>query len=133
MTEFVPRPLEELATDWPPELDHISASSVKMAARCPEQWRQRYVLGRKTPPAAALVLGRADHAAVEHSMVQKQTSFVDLPVTEVKDKFIAVVDDEIDRDGGYAELEVRDGKEQIRAIAKKKRVVGEMKRAGGMR
>lgn len=35
MTElFIPRTLEELALEWPPELDHISASSLKMAVRC---------------------------------------------------------------------------------------------------
>lgn len=128
--DFIPRSLEELALEWPPELDHISASSVKMMVRCPEQWRQRYVLGKKIPPAAALIYGRADHAAIELSMQQKIHSYVDLPVGDVKEKFIAVVDEEIEREGGYAELDVRDGKEVVKAIPKKKQLVGEAKRLG---
>ena len=130
MTDFQPRSLDELMLEWPPELDHISASSVKMASRCKEQWRQRYVLGKKQVPAAALILGRADHAAIEHSMTQKILSYTDSPVTEVKEKFVQVVEEEIEKDGGYKELEVRDGKEIVKSIAKKKQVVGEQKRFG---
>lgn len=129
---FVPRTAEELALEWPEDLDHFSASSVKMAVRCPEQWRQRYVQGIIAPPAAALTLGRADHKAVEFSMEQKITSHVDLPATTVKDKFLTVFEEEVEKDGGYSELEVQDPKtkDRVTSIAKKKRVVGEMKRDG---
>ena len=47
---FVPRTLEDLAYDFPPALQHLSASSLKMAVRCEEQWRQRYILGRREVP-----------------------------------------------------------------------------------
>ena len=32
---FTPRTMEELSMTWPSDLDHISASSLKMACRCP--------------------------------------------------------------------------------------------------
>ena len=132
MSEFVPKKMEELLLEWPPELDHISASSVKMAVRCPEQWRQRYVLGRKQPPAAALIYGRADHRAIEHSMRQKIVSYTDSPISEVRDLFVATVDSEIESDGGYGELEVRDpkSKELVKEVWKKKQIVGSDKKAG---
>ena len=126
MTSFVPRPLEELADEWPSQLDHISASSVKMAARCPEQWRQRYVLGKKIPPAAVLLQGRADHAAIERSMRQKIDSHVDLPLEEVREFFVHQFETEVELSGGIAEIEVRDAF----GIAAKRQRVGEMKRQG---
>jgi len=105
---FVPRTVEDMALDWPRELDHISASSVKMAARCPEQWRQRYVLHKKQPPAAALLAGWADHAAVERSMVQKIDTFVDLPTSEVQQFYVHALEERIEEAGGPGEIEIKD-------------------------
>lgn len=109
MTEglFVPRSIEDLGHTFPPELQHISASSLKMAVRCEEQWRQRYILGKKSPPALAAIAGRADHKAIEASMTQKIESFVDLPVHEVKDLYVAALENEVEKEGGLNELEVR--------------------------
>lgn len=126
---FQPRTLADLASDWPKDLDHISASSVKMIARCPEQWRQRYLEGRKAPPAAALIAGRADHAAIEHSMVQKIATFTDLPTGEVMDKFIDVFEQEVEH-VGIAELEVKDRGDSVLDKAGKVRVLDKMKTEG---
>jgi hypothetical protein len=123
---FVPRTLEELAVEWPSQLDHISATSVKMAARCPEQWRQRYVLRKKMPPAAVLLQGRADHAAIEFSMRQKLTTQMDIPVLEVRDLFLAAFEQEIENEGGIGELEVRGASTMLQ----KTRQVDDMKRDG---
>lgn len=106
MSEFV-RSAQEEALDWPPELDHLSASSFKMLARCPEQWRHRYILGRKAPPALALLVGGADHAAIEHSMRQKVESFTDLPLAEVKERYVAELEERVENVGGIADVEVR--------------------------
>lgn len=106
---FIPRRLAELEFDWPPELDHLSASSIKMAARCPEQWRQRYCLGKIQPPNLPMLAGRADHAAIEKSMRQKISSHVDLPLQEVKDTFSQVFEEEVEEQGGINEIEVRNG------------------------
>lgn len=132
MTEphFV-HPLEEVAETWPEELDHISASSVKMAVRCPEQWRQRYIKGRRLPPAANLLLGRADHSAIEFSMIQKVTSHVDLPIQDVQEKFLADLDTEIDKEGGLSELEITGkDKKPLTTIGAKKKELGVLKKDG---
>lgn len=108
MSDFVPRTMEDLLAEWPPELDHFSASSAKMAVRCAEQWRQRYVLGIKKPPSLKMIAGGADHKAIEKSMVQKIESHVDLPVAEVRDAYVAEVERRVDESGGIGELEWRD-------------------------
>lgn len=104
---FIPRSLEDLAHTFPPELAHISATSLKMAVRCEEQWRQRYILGKKIPPNLNLIGGSADHAAIEHSMVQKIVSGEDLPVGEVRDTFVNHIEERIEQAGGVGELEFR--------------------------
>ena len=105
---FQPRSLEELDLRFPPELEHISASSLKMAVRCEEQWRQRYVLGIKAPPGLSMLQGRADHKAIEFSMVQKVDTHVDLPTREVQDRYVEELEIAVDSSGGLAEIEVRD-------------------------
>jgi len=120
---FVPRSLEELALDWPPELDHISASSLKMATRCAEQWRQRYVLNKRMPPSPSLINGRANHAAIEYSMQQKIQTHVDLPVGDVMEYFANNFQEEIDLEGGISELDIRDGSTLVRDPTEARRLV----------
>jgi hypothetical protein len=126
---FVPQTIEELSLTWPEELDHISASSLKMACRCPEQWRQVYVLGRRVVPNAAMIAGSADHAAVEHSMVQKIHSHVDLPVREVQDRFVTELEDRVG-EVGIADLEVKKGSEKLKGVTAKQVELGKIKEAG---
>jgi hypothetical protein len=128
---FKPRSLAELAADWPPELDHISASSVKMIARCPEQWRRRYVLGQKTAPAAALIAGTADHAAIEKSMRQKITTHIDLPADEVVDEFFDRFESEVEFAGGWKEVEVKSRGELVKGKVAKTKVLDSLKVEGG--
>ena len=104
---FIPRSLEELEFTFPPELQHISASSLKMAVRCEEQWRQRYILGKKSPPALAAIAGRADHQAIAASMTQKIETFTDLPIGEVRDLYVATLETEVEKEGGLNELEIK--------------------------
>jgi hypothetical protein len=122
----IPRTLAEEAIEWPPELEHVSASSFKMLARCPEQWRQRYVLGKKVPPALALLVGGADHAAIEHSMRQKVDSAVDLPLSEVKERFLEELESRVDNLGGIGEVEVpgADTKPKRQAVYDDERKIG---------
>lgn len=56
---------------WTLPLGHISASSMHMLEICPEQWRQRYILGKKEPPGQALVLGQLTHAGIEFGLDSK--------------------------------------------------------------
>lgn len=104
---FDPTPIEEIVHKWPPELDHLSASSLKMAVRCPEQWRQRYLLNKKEPPALALMLGGADHKAIEKSMAQKIETHTDLPVGEVRSAFVEEIERRVDSVGGINEVVVK--------------------------
>lgn len=104
---FVPRSLEEETYEWPPELDHLSASSFKMLVRCPEQWRQRYLQGRKWPPSLNMLAGGADHAAIEHSMRQKVESYSDLPVADVRERFLGELEQRVDNSGGINEVEIK--------------------------
>ncbi|HEY7421439.1 MAG TPA: PD-(D/E)XK nuclease family protein [Gaiellaceae bacterium] len=86
-------------------IDHFSASSLRMLKVCPEQYRQRYILGRKERPGEALVLGSAVHSAVGFNLTQKIDSHEDLPSAEVVSYFndhawpVAV-----ERDGGEDEI-----------------------------
>lgn len=94
---------------WLLPLAHVSASSLGTFRRCPEQYRQRYLLGRKEPPSIKLLWGRADHQALEANWRQKIDSHKDLPVSEVQDAFAASLDSAVDESGGEAEV-VWDGK-----------------------
>src|SRR4051812_9430507 len=71
----------------PPEfnlpVDHVSASFFGMGFRCPEQSRQRYVLGKKERPAEAPVMGTAVHAALELNFLQKIDTHVDLELVDL--------------------------------------------------
>jgi CRISPR/Cas system-associated exonuclease Cas4 (RecB family) len=104
---FVPRSLHDEAHEWPEALAHLSASSFKMLVRCPEQWRQRYLLGKKAPPALALLAGGADHAAIQLSMEQKVDSFADLPLPTVKERFVEELESRVENAGGIGEVEIR--------------------------
>ncbi len=102
---------ETLLEAWPLlELDcgastHVSATSLTMYARCPEQWRRRYLLGEKEPPKGHLVWGTAHHRAAEHNYQQKIDSHEDVPVGEVEEVFAAAVDREVDAAGGESQVE----------------------------
>jgi hypothetical protein len=110
----VATPVEEPpATPWlDGTIKHFSASSVRMLKVCPEQFRQRYVLGRKERPGGSLTLGTAFHTAVNFSHAQKVTSGVDLPITEVVEFFHdAAWPLAVERDGGIDEIRWDDGVE----------------------
>ena len=100
----------ETAPDWPAGLpDHLSASSLSMLERCPEQWRQRYVLGKKEPPSGAMLWGTADgRAHAEANFNQKIESHEDRPVEEVREAFASILDEEVDSHGGASEVDWRD-------------------------
>lgn len=105
---FQPLPREALDLTWPAELDHISASSIKMAHRCEEQWRQRYVLGRKEAPNLPMLAGFADHAAVEKDMRQKIVTDTNLPIPEVQQAYLEVLEGRVEQLGGIQEVRVKD-------------------------
>jgi len=62
---------------WVLPLEHFSFSSLQMLELCPRQWKQRYILGIKEPPAQALVLGRATHGGIEFGLDTKMVTQTD--------------------------------------------------------
>jgi PD-(D/E)XK nuclease superfamily len=71
------------ALGWPGRIRHLSATSIGMFRRCPEQFRHRYILGEKERPGEGLVVGSAFHEGVEYNYAQKIESHVDRPTAEV--------------------------------------------------
>ncbi len=106
MSDFLPRSSEDLDLSFPPSLQHVSASSINMALRCEEQFRQVYVLGKRQPPNLAMLAGRADHKAIEVSMQQKILSGVDLPVQDVRNGFLEAIEDAVSGVGGISEVQL---------------------------
>jgi len=68
---------------WPERIKHLSATSIAMFRRCPEQFRHRYILGQKERPGEGLVIGSMFHEGLEFNYSQKITSHEDRPVAEV--------------------------------------------------
>lgn len=93
--------LQEL---WPAQVTHVSASSLAMLGRCPEQYRQVYILGHRRRPAAAALWGKADHAAVEWALTQKRDEGTTPSATDVEERFAHEFNESIEEAGGSAEI-----------------------------
>lgn len=99
----------EVTPGWDLPAAHVSPSSLNMALRCLEQYRQRYVLGRKEPPAGVLTLGTANHLTYEWAF-QHVLDAKDLPPVKTTVEFFQ---DEawpkaVERDGGRDEIVWKD-------------------------
>lgn len=81
--ELIDRSLRESDPGFNLPMDHWSASSLTMVRRCPEQFRQRYILGKRERPAEAPVMGSAVHAALELNFFQKIESHSDLELVDL--------------------------------------------------
>lgn len=91
---FLPLPEEHTSLSWPLILPrHLSASSLGLLQRCPEQWRRRYLLFERDRLNGAIVWGAADHYAHEVNFRQKITSHEDLPLEDVKQAFATGFDE----------------------------------------
>jgi len=65
------------------DVDAISYTQIAMWLRCGEQYRQRYVLGKKEPPAVAMAEGIAQHAAMEADNREKLDHGKTLPTSQL--------------------------------------------------
>ena len=72
-----------------------------MYARCPEQYRRRYVEGQRIPPGIALLRGSAVHTAAEQNNGQKVNSHEDLPVVDLQDIAAEAYDIRVQEEGVY--------------------------------
>lgn len=105
MSGFTPRTMEDLLHEFPPDITHLSATGLKTAMRCAEQYRRVYVKGQRKAPSLAMISGRADHKAIETSMVQKIETNIDLPVNQVMAEYLGRLEEEVEAVGGIKELE----------------------------
>ena len=111
---FQPVPLEALerrkSVYWPPELierrQHLSASSITMLLRCPEQFRRRYILKEIKPPNGNMLWGKADGAAAaaHFDAVIATGEKKGLTVDEVEERFVHSIDTQIEEAGGITEV-----------------------------
>jgi hypothetical protein len=81
-------------------VDHLSATQISMLNRCPEQYRQRYVLGKKERPGAALIVGGAFHEAIETDFAWKISNGELLDESFVEAAYHRAFDNRIDELGG---------------------------------
>ena len=95
---------EAAVPTWSLPIEHWSPSSLGMFQRCPYQWQQRYIKGRKIPPAEAPFVGSAVHAGLERNFRQKIESHVDLPAVELlgwydDEGFLKTLGEEMEKGG----------------------------------
>ena len=79
--------LDDFAEDEKQPEKHLSHSQISAYMRCPVAYYSRYILGVKSAPSAAMVLGSGVHKAFEKNFEQKIVSGKDLPSSAVKDVF----------------------------------------------
>lgn len=98
-------PTKQKGTWLDGHIGHLSASSLGMFRRCPRQWQQRYLKGRKEPPGEALVIGNFFHETLNWNYGQKIVSHEDRPLSEVIE-FLqdAAVPRVVDAAGGVGEI-----------------------------
>jgi hypothetical protein len=106
---------------WPESLKHLSASSMGLFGRCPEAWRNRYILGRKEPPAAAALVGSVFHDTLAYNYEAKIISHEDKPLAEMVEYLHdAAWPGALERNGGESEIQWRDeAPEDTRADAER--------------
>lgn len=84
--------------------DHLSVSQVQMLERCEEQYRERYVLGKKQRPGAALIIGSAFHKAQEANFGLVIEQGAAMEERQLLGAYHAAWDAELDKYGGVNEV-----------------------------
>ena len=105
---------------------HLSPTQLEMYAKCPEQYRRRYIKGERIPPGIAMHVGSGTHVGIEHNFSQKIETHEDLPAAEIVEAAVAGFDARIHGDGllltddetsrGSAVV-IGAGKDQVAALA----------------
>lgn len=76
---------DEERSDWVFPGDHFSATQLNMLQVCPRQYQQRYIRGRKEPPGAARVIGKAVHEGIGYRLTPRLTGAPVAPLQDVLD------------------------------------------------
>jgi len=119
-------PLTVTREDWAPipfnlPIQHWSPSSLSMLQRCPRQWQERYIHGRKERPAEAPLIGTTMHRAVELNFGRKIESHEDIPLPQLleyyDDTFPLVVEEEQEKAGDEVKWDTTPDKARDRGRA----------------
>jgi hypothetical protein len=73
----------------PPTKPYVSATQLEMLAKCPEQYRRRYIERDVIPPGFAIVVGSALHTGAETNFKQKLETRRDLPKSQIVEAAVA--------------------------------------------
>lgn len=89
-----------VTTDPPSRLpvDHLSLSSLRLFAQCPEKWRRRYLEREYEPPSGKMLLGSAAGAAESQHYATVIESGEGFTVEQVVDEFDAEWEDRTSRE-----------------------------------
>ena len=103
LADFLEAPARE--KPWPPEIHHLSASSIGMLFRCPRQFERRYLHGEKERPGEAIVVGSFFHETLDFNYKQKVTSHEDRPLSVLTEFFYdQAVPAVLEENGGVEEI-----------------------------
>jgi hypothetical protein len=84
-------------------IEHWSPTSFSQLQRCPRQWQERHIKGRKERPAESPFIGTALHHAAEMNFGQKIESHEDIPLPQLleyyNDSFPLLLEREQERRG----------------------------------
>lgn len=72
-------PLDESGAVIPGLVEHLSPSAVSTYLRCPRQYWWRYIMGKKSPPGAALMKGISAHRGIEVGLQHKIDNDQEVP------------------------------------------------------
>lgn len=78
---------------FPERRRHVSASQLNMYARCPEQYRRRYVENEIIPPGVAATKGKSVHVGAELNFRQKITTMQDLRPADIVDASVTAFEE----------------------------------------
>jgi len=92
---------------WPLPRDTLSPSSIGVFIKCAEQYRRKYVLGQQDPFGVSALIGNAVHAAQELNYRVKAVNQRGVNLLEAEDKYLEAFESEVDRAGGYSEIDWR--------------------------
>lgn len=113
-----------LRPDGTVELAGIDFSAADTYLRCPEQYRRRYIEGKKSPPGVALIEGTSHHHAMEHDNKSKRDKGKQLPAKHLTELFEAKLDEEHEKaEQACAEAKVKfdwEGEDRGRLLARAK-------------
>jgi hypothetical protein len=86
----------------------LSATSLNMGARCPRQFQERYIHGKKRPPDGAMTLGSAEWGSHVINYAQKTKSGRDLSEPDLEQAYGTSWDEAVEEAGGYSEIDWKD-------------------------